>query len=162
MAVFSGISGDRNVELLNLKKSNVDLKKSIITVDDKVIKMDETFRKITVDVLNQMEYSYLTSNGDTKYYDLNMKSEYILKSKPMKRNKDGFGPMGLEGFKTRFKNIVASIGLDTTIGTLEKSGYIETMKSIKSEWKVEEVRELVVKKKMNVEGYNLLRLYKNF
>lgn len=162
MAIFYGINGDKNAELINLKKSNIDLKNSVICIDGKTIHMDETFKKITIDALKQQEYAYLTSDGDTKYYDLNTSSEYVIKSKPMKRTKDGLEPMGVEGFKTRFKNVVASIGLETTIGTLEKSGYIEKMYSIKKDWKVEEVRELTRTEKMNVEGYNLLRLYKNF
>lgn len=162
MAIFNGINGNGYLELLNLKKSNVDLKNSIIQVSDKTIHMDEVFKKITMDALNQKEYAYLTSDGDIKYYELNLDSEYIIKSKPMKRNKNGLEPLGVEGFKTRFKNLVASIGLQTTTGTLEKSGYIEKMHSIKTDWKVEEVRELTRTEKMNVEGYNLLRLYKNF
>lgn len=162
MAIFNGINGDKNVELINLKKSNIDLKNSVICVAGKTIHMDEAFKKITIDALNQKEYAYLTSDGDIKYYELNTKSEYVVKSKPMKRNRDGLEPMGVEGFKTRFKNVVASIGLETTIGTLEKSGYIEKMHSMKTDWKVEEVRELTRTEKMNVEGYNLLRLYKNF
>lgn len=162
MAIFYGINGDKNVEIINLKKSNIDFKNSTINIAGKTIHMDETLKKITIDALNQQEYVYLTSDGDTKYYDLNTSSEYVIKSKPLKRNKNGLEPMGVEGFKTRFKNVVASIGLETTIGTLEKSGYIEKMYSIKKDWKVEEVRELTRTEKMNVEGYNLLRLYKNF
>lgn len=162
MAIYNGISGNRFIELLHLKKSNIDFKKSTICVDDKTIYMDDVFKKITMDALNQKEYAYFTTDGLIKYYDLNTSSEYVIKSKPLKRNKNGLEPMGVEGFKTRFKNVVASIGLETTIGTLEKSGYIEKMHSIKKDWKVEEVRELTRTEKMNVEAYNLLRLYKNF
>lgn len=162
LAIYNGISGNRFVELLTLKKSDINLEKSIITVAGKTIHMDEVFKKVTLDALNQKEYAYLTSDGEIKYYEFNTKSKYVVKSKPMKRNNNGLEPMGVEGFKTRFKNIVASAGLETTTGTLEKSGYINKMNSIKKDWKVEEVRELVRTERMNVEGYNLLRLYKNF
>lgn len=162
LAIYNGISGNRFVELLTLKKSDINLEKSTITVAGKTIHMDEVFKKVTIDTLNQKEYAYLTSDGVIKYYELNTKSKYVVKSKPMKRNNDGLEPLGVEGFKTRFKNIVASAGLETTTGTLEKSGYINRMHSIKKDWKVEEVRELIRTEKMNVEGYNLLRLYKNF
>lgn len=51
----------------------------------------------------------------------NIKSEYILRAKPLRRNNNGLEPIGLEGFKARFKNIVNSIGLETTVSTLEKA-----------------------------------------
>ena len=162
MAIYNGISGNRFTELLNLKKSDINFGKSTITVAGKTIYMDETFKKITMDALNQTEYAYLTTDGEIKYYQLNTSSKYVVKSKPLKRNNNGLEPMGVEGFKTRFKNTVNSIGLETTTGALEKSGYINKMYSIKKDWKVDEVRELVLTEKMNVDGYNLFRLYKNF
>lgn len=162
MAIYNGISGDRFAEILNLKKTDINLKSSTITVNGKTIVMDDVFRKIAIDTLNQKEYANLTADGDVKYYELNPASEYVLRPRPLKRNNNGLEPLGFEGFKTRFKNIVSSIGLNTTASTLEKSGYIEKMHSIKEDWKVEEVRELARTEKMNVEGYNLLRLYKNF
>lgn len=161
MAIYNGISGNRFADLINLKKSDVDFKNSVINVADKTIHMDETFLKITKDALEQKEYAYTTSDGDIKYYQLNTNSKYILKSKPMKRNKDGLEPMGVEGFKTRFKNIVTSIELETTISALEKSGYVEKMLSIKKDWKIEEVDRLIKSEKMNVNNYTLFRLYKN-
>ena len=162
MAIYNGISGNRFAEILNLKKTDINLKSSTITVNGKTIIMDDVFRKIAIDTLNQKEYANLTADGDVKYYELNPASEYVLRPRPLKRNNNGLEPLGFEGFKTRFKNIVSSIGLNTTASTLEKSGYIEKMHSIKEDWKVEEVRELARTEKMNVEGYNLLRLYKNF
>ena len=162
LAVYNGITGNRYSDLLNLKRTDIDLVNDTIKIGDKTIVMDELFKKITIDTLNQTEYAYITADGNTKYYEFNSKSEYILRPKPLKRNKNGLEPIGFEGFKTRFKNIVSSIGLETTVSTLEKSGYIHKLREIKKDWKVNEVREFIKENHMNVEGYNLLRLFNNF
>ena len=48
------------------------------------------------------------------------------------------------------------------LNRLEKSGYIHKLRTIKDDWKVNEVRDFIKANHMNVEGYNLLRLYNNF
>ena len=162
LAVFNGITGHDYNDILNLKKTDIDLDNSTINVNGRIVVMDKVFMQVTIDTLNQVEYAYFTSSGDTKYYEFNTASEYVVRPKPLKRNKQGLEPMGLEGFKTRFKNTVKFIGLETTVSTLEKSGYIHKLRTIKDDWKVNEVRDFIKANHMNVEGYNLLRLYNNF
>lgn len=162
LAIYNGITGNRYSELLNLKRTDIDLKNSTICVGGKTIVMDKLFKKITIDALNQTEYAYLTTNGDIKYYEFNLNSEYVLRTKPLKRNRNGLEPIGFEGFKTRFKNIVKSIDLETTVSTLEKSGYIHKLREIKENWTAEEMRGFIKDNKINVDCTNLLRLYNNF
>lgn len=162
MSIFNGISGNRFTDILNLKKSDIDFNESVINVAGKKIKMDDAFKQIAKDAINQREYAFFTLDGTIKYYDLNNNSEYVLRSRPMTRNRNGLDPMGFEGFKDRIKNVLDICELNTTASKLEKSGYIDRMHSIKSSWTNEEVTELVKKEGMNVDAINLTRLYNNF
>ena len=164
MAIFNGIAGKQLSELINLKMEQVDLNKGIIKLENRVVKMNDEFKKITELAMSQDKGLVITEDSlslNVYEYDFNMKSEYVIKVRPYAKNNFGLNPMSYNGIRTRLYDIANYLGVDIIATAIEKSGYLDRMNREKTEWTVAKAREWAKREGIKVEGNNLLKLYKS-
>lgn len=167
LAVYNGILGKQASELLNLKRSDIDLNNSAINTGVKTVMMDGEFKTITKDAMEQVYYSVLSIEGNysgvaNEIYELADDSEYVVKVRPTKRNNLGRNAMSYNGFRTRFADICAYTGLDVTLVSLEKSGYLNRLKNDGISMEINSVSNWIKNNGLKVDKYLLLRLYKEY
>lgn len=125
LGLFFGLNGnnDYKEQYLTIKKSQVDLEQSKITLSDgRVVFMDPLFRQVTKEAMAQTTYYKIGGTGaghSDEEYELNGDNEYIIKARPIKSNNYGTMPMTLNGFKTRMRALsiylTGSSGLSPTL-----------------------------------------------
>ena len=163
MALFNGIAGKQLSELINLKINQVDLDKGIINLDDRVVYMDEDFKKITRAAIEQKKGIVISCDEfslSKLEYDFNMDSEYVIKVRPYYKNNYGLSTISYAGIRTRLYDIGDYLGVDIIASSIEKSGYLYRMDKAGKEWTVAKAREWSKKEGIKVDGNNLLKLYK--
>ena len=163
LALFNGIAGKQMTDLINLKKKDVDLNAGTITLSDRVVVMDDYFKKIAKNAMEQTHGIVISLSEDLPCvveYEYNDKCENVIKVRPYSKNNNGLNPMSYNGMRTKIKDILDYIGLDSTVASIEKSGYLHKLNEVKCKKTVGAVEEFVKKNKIKVDGYNLFRLYK--
>ena len=143
-ALFKGICGTKAVDLLNLKVEDIDFNDNTISYNGKLLIMDDYFRKITMDAINQEVYIKNNYVGEEYHgvpdYSLNMDSKYVIKGKPNVKNNNGLNPFGFEGLRRRLSKLGEIT--DSRFGTdlLDRSGMLQTLQKEKTEWTSTEIK----------------------
>lgn len=143
-ALFKGICGTKAVDLLNLKVEDIDFNENTIKYNGKIIIMDDYFRKITMDAVNQEVYIKNNYIGEEYHgvpdYSLNMNSKYVIKGKPNVKNNNGLNPFGFEGLRRRLSKLGEITESRFGIDLLDRSGMLQTLQKEKTEWTSTEIK----------------------
>lgn len=159
-ALFNGILGKRAVELIDLKKEDINLKDGIISLPNRVVVMDEEFKEMARKALNQDTY-YLVKGDKVSEFELSTDAPYVFSPKPMKKNNYGLDKLSYSGIRSRFYNTVESMGIEVTMDGLVKSGYVYRLMVDGVEKSLPEVEKWVEKNNISVCKYTLFKLYKD-
>ena len=157
MAIYNGIVGRSCMsDLINLKKKDVDFENHCIKVGQLQIPMDKSFEKLTKEAIEQ-EYYYLepTVSNTPEGYDLNNDSEYVLRTRPNSRNKNGTAPVNYDGLRNKVRGLCARAGLQSSASQLETSGIINRMLKEKDNWTVLDVEFWLRTNNVKVNAYRL-------
>ena len=162
MAIFRGIAGKQAKDIINLKSTDIDFKNNIISLPEKTIVMDAVLAKLAKDAIDEKEYTVISSDfmGKIETYEVNEKSNYLIKVRPYKKNNNGMDAMSYNGFRTRFGSICKFLDLDVTISSLEKSGVISRMIKEDAGNTVREIEDWLKKNSIKMERFLAFRLYK--
>lgn len=167
-ALFNGICGKACSELTKLKSSSIDIEKGIITLENRMIIMDEYMKDICSDMLNVdlggFYHRYMKEGRENSRmsdgYNLNMSSEYAIKSRPYAKNNEGTNAMSLEGFNTRIKNLADVTECKLSPVDLVRSGIMYKMNEIKKEgWTQGDIERFLKQNNIKMRAYELKRLY---
>lgn len=159
LAMFNGILGKQACELINLKKEDVLL--DCIKVGDRKVVMDDTFKEVTIQAINQEEY-FVIKEERVNSFNINTNSKYIFTPKPSKKTNEGLDTLGYAGLRTRFYNMIDRLGINLTMDGLVKSGYVYKMHLENVGQTYPEVENWIEKNEVKVCPYGMLKLYKEF
>lgn len=162
MAIYNRIVGKSGMsDLINLKKKDVDFKNHFIKVGKWQVPMDKNFEKITKEAIEQ-EYYYLEVNSSyvAEGYNLNNDSEYVLRTRPNSRNKNGTAPLNYDGLRNKVRGLCAKAGLELNVSQLETSGIINKMLKKKSDWTVLDVEFWLRMNNIKVNSYRIYTMIK--
>lgn len=136
MAITYYSRADKLEDIMGIKVSDVDFDSNVIHANGKIIKMNETLKEITKQAIEQENYERITLAGmPTDTYALNMSSEYIVKTKPLKSNNNGLNPLSRGGLRCRFFAIKNSMGLkNLTFNSLVTSKIVDDMLKTNTKW----------------------------
>ena len=163
MAIYNRIVGKSGMsDLINLKKKDVDFKNHFIKVGKWQVPMDKNFEKITKEAIEQ-EYYYLEVNSSyvAEGYNLNNDSEYVLRTRPKSRNKNGTAPLNYDGLRNKVRGLCAKAGLELNVSQLETSGIINKMLKKKSDWTVLDVELWLRINNIKVNAYRIYTIIKD-
>lgn len=139
MLLFEGVMGKAYNDLLNLKVSDIDFENNCINLDNQIIDIHPSTTKILDETRLQKIYEKFGTGssigtGDISY-ELNPKSEYLIKSKPSSRNRGGREPIKVAGIKTRLDKITKSLNMEGLTGlSIYHSGIIEKLIELENEY----------------------------
>lgn len=163
MATYYGFKTVKAEDIYNIKVSDVDFEKNIIYYAGYTMKMNDYFKKITKEAIEQTEYERLVLAGNLQdTYKLNMESEYVIKPKPFSFNNYGIDPLKTSGGKTRFSILKSILGLEElTFNSLGSSKLLEEMFAEKSFWKSLEIKDYFEKNNIKKSYYRFYKLINN-
>lgn len=122
-AIFKGIMGKEYEDLRNIKISDVASDYSYIKLKNRTVFCDDYLKDILEDTI--LSYSYETfGDGTYNYYDFNMESEYVLKTRCTKLNNNGLNPITKCNIQQKFiklSNYINNIN-DNNEGKIKLSG----------------------------------------
>ena len=160
MAIYYGVNTVKIDDITKIKVSDVDFENNVIHYAGTTMKMNEEFRRITKEAIEQTSYERIFIAGtknDT--YKLNMDSEYVIKTKPMSISDDGLHYLKYSGFRSRFISLKKKMNLEEiTIYSLATSRIAEDMLNIKKDWKSLEVKDYLEKHNINRSNYRIYKL----
>ena len=124
--IQTGLKGFGIESICSLKVSDVDLEKRIIRFADKKIKMDEHLTKYAKDTIEESNLYFKNENSiGIDATELNMKSEYVLKSRPCSITNNGLNPLKATSLKKRYKTLIDALELsEPTTAYLKRSGAV--------------------------------------
>lgn len=164
--LFCGIHGKENEEIRLLKESDVNLNRRIITLENREVEIDDFMRGVLVDTLDKdfgsIYHQYVDEDKEMKskgYYELNMDSEYVIKTKPYSMNNYGLDAMKNAGIRRRLKRLSEIIGLELNPVKLVKSGIMSKMNDVKKEWTLDEISIFLRKNKTKAQRQELKRVF---
>ncbi len=163
LASYYGFRAEKTTDIYNIKVSDVDFENNIIYYAGYTMKMNDYFKKITKEAIEQTEYERLVLAGNLQdTYKLNMESEYVIKPKPLKFNDFGLNPITISGGRTRFSTLKSLMGLEElTFISLGSSKIIEDMLKIKPYWKSLEIKDYFEKNNIKRNNYRFYKLINN-
>lgn len=157
-AIYHGITGFSELsELRELKVSDIDFKKRIIKVGNRVIEMDNEFCKIAKRAIEQNTYYIETfNNQNNSEMKLNTDSIYVVRGKQMASNNWGTEAMKYSGLRSRFKLIREITGLTCSPSELETSGVVNRLLEVKKNWTSREIDHYLANLNLR---YSAFRIY---
>jgi len=175
--LFAGLRGTAYKELLELKVKDINFEKRYIQLKDRKLKIDDYFTCILADAVDPVYggvyYKYYDENSSAKSnssYELNMNSEYVIKSKPYVKNNNGLNPMTNSGFQTRIEKLSNVLNRSLVPVDLVRSGIMAKMNEIEKFWEEHNMVDKFWGKdtlvpylkdnKFKAEPFELLRIYK--
>ena len=160
IATYYGVNIAKIEDITQIKVSDVDFENNVIHYAGTTMKMNKEFRKITKEAIDQTEYETIFIAGtENDTYKLNMDSEYIIKTKPMKISDDGLHFLTYSGFRSRFISLKKKMNIEElTINSLASSCVAEQMLDIKKNWKSLEIKEYFEKNKIKRSHYRFYKL----
>ena len=158
-------SSDNREGLLNLKVDCVDFENSTIKLSNGyLVKMDSLLKKITSEAINQKIYIKLGNVGNSSEdYSFNESNEYIVKSKPNKRNNYGLEPLTNEGLKTRIRSISEFLGMGSTLNAsyLKQSGIYNMLKEENRVWRTCDAERFLKENNTSLRRNMLIQMLKD-
>lgn len=175
--LFAGLRGIAYKELLELKVKDINFEESYIQLEDRKLKIDDYFRCILADAVDPVYggvyYKYYDASSTPKSndsYELNMESEYVIKSKPYIKNNNGLNPMTNSGFQTRIEKLSNVLKRSLVPVDLVRSGIMSKMNELETYWKEHDIDDkfwgtetlipYLKSHKLKAEPFELLRIYK--
>lgn len=157
-AIYHGITGFSELsELRELKVSDIDFKKKIIKVGNRVVEMDNEFCIIAKRAIEQKTYYIETFNNHTNSeMKLNTDSVYVVRGKQMASNNWGTEAMKYSGLRSRFKLIREITGLTCSPSELETSGVVNRLLEVKKNWTSREIDHYLANLNLR---YSAFRIY---
>lgn len=179
--MFCGIFGKAYDDLLTLKVSDINFDdKTIKTKSGKIIYMDDYLLDVVKDTVSPIYgstyYKYMMNaeGSSTGEYKLEMKCEYVLKSKPYSKNNYGFDAMKVNGIQRRLVKLSEVLNFDlnendtqvSLSGTdIYRSGIMDRMHTEEItrglEWTCASLEEWLKENDIKSQVFELYRLYKN-
>lgn len=164
--LFCGIDGKSRCDLLNLKIEQINLDEKIISLSNKNIEMDDYMYEILKCTLKENSYKKYIQPGleesTSIYYDLNMKSKFVIKTKPCKTTNDGLNAMKISGFNQRIKTLKEFSKCNILPKCLVKSGAMHKMYKIKnSRWTQGEIEAFLKKNNYKMQAFELKLAFEN-
>lgn len=166
--LFCGINGKGRSELLNLTKDQINFDNNTILLSDRIVYIDEYMKTILEDTLDPEAGKYYhkyiddSMQGTTsESYQLNMKSKYVIKTKPYSKNNYGEMPMKLAGFNQRIKSLNEYIeDFKLVPRDIVRSGIIDKMYRIKKDgWTQGQVEEFLKQNNIKAQAFELKRIF---
>lgn len=160
--IFKGIKGTGSKDILGLRIDQIDFEKKVIHLANRDIKIDNYFEEILISAMNQTRYAsqYVSGLSEIKDFKFNMNSPYLIKTKPMKKNKMGMNPMTYDGFITKIGRIKEISDIYITPDLLLKSGYVNDLIEIYgSKARFKDVQNYIKRNGLRTNAQNL---YKNY
>lgn len=154
---YLNITGKNFENISYAKKEDVVLiSKQWKLYDGSVIdlKNDVLLQRLLKETLEQKEfipYIKFSSNGNMpEFYEYNLESEYLFKTRKHPRTKDGLAPISKEGVKKIFVRLTGEFGRMFTRNNLKISRVLNIMyeKNPSSKWKFDDIKKL--KSELNV------------
>lgn len=138
-AIFCGILGKNAEDLRCIKKNDLDFENNTIKLKDRIIRMDETLKRYAKGTFKQRNYAQFldedSKNSTNLYYDFNMESEYLIKTKPSTTNDNGTNAMPYSTLVRRFSILNKAINkmyvtdeVKLSINSVYYSGFMHQMK----------------------------------
>lgn len=160
MAITYYSRADKLEDIMGIKVSDVDFDSNVIHANGKIIKMNETLKEITKQAIEQETYERITLAGmPTDTYALNMSSEYIVKTKPLKSTNNGLNPLSRGGLRCRFFAIKNSMGLkNLTFNSLVTSKIVDDMLKTNTKWTTMEIEEYFKENNITRSYYRFYKL----
>lgn len=112
-----------NSSLIYIKKKDVDFSTGEIKLENRNFVMNELFKEVVYKATNQSIYIKKGGGGGSADdFLFNPKSQYIIRTKPLRSNEYGLYNISLDGFKTRLKYINRFIETKFTISHIKRFG----------------------------------------
>lgn len=169
-AIFKGIMGKEYQDLRNIKVSDVAEDYSYIKLKDRTVICDDYLKKALEDTIESYVYQTL-GNGTYSYYNFNMESEYVLKSRCTKNNNNGLNAITKCTIQQKFIKLTNAYNeeFDDKINlsgrNLYKSGIMYDMylKEIYNgvQWTTTKVQNYITLENLNMNSSELYRTYAN-
>lgn len=175
--LFAGLRGTAYKELLELKVKDINFEEDYIQLSDRRLKIDNYFKCILADAIDPVYggvyYKYYDPSSTPKsnsYYELNMESEYVIKTKPYSKNNNGLKPMTNSGFQSRIEKLSNILKRSIVPIDLVRSGIMAKMNELETYWKEHDITDkfwgtetlipYLKNHKLKAEPFELLRIYK--
>ena len=160
LALFYGVNTNKIDDITKIKISDVDFESNVIHYAGTTMPMNEEFRRITKEAIEQTTYETIFIAGtENDTYKLNMDSEYIIKTKPMKISNDGLHYLKYSGFRARLLTLKKKMNIEElTVNSLTSSCIAERLLNIKKDWKSLEIKEYFEKNNIKRSYYRFYKL----
>ena len=173
LLIFLGVKGERNIDLLNLKKSDIDLNSRHILVNGKHYNFDATIESEIRNTINTNIYYMNNGRGETlaaqrkNRVELVENSEYIFRpielKLNLKRDKSTLNKLTPQSIQKRVLAILHDIlnKPNMTLQTLYVSGVIQKLVDYSNgvEMTNKEVREWIDTQNISVTKQEVYKLY---
>lgn len=127
LAVYNCIKGRSFDELADLKVTDINFNKKEMYVSGRIIEMDDYFVEVTKEALKQQIYHKKGDKTNHKEYEINTKSEYVLRPKPCVQTANGLAPYSPNGLAFKKNNLEKYIGEKIDVASLYRSGLINIL-----------------------------------
>lgn len=151
------------IEATNIKIADIDLENNTILIGDKTKYFDLQLKEQIEECMKATKYIFIKKSERTKgYYDFNMDSPYLIKTKPTNASIQGTKPLTYNSIKTKFRIIEEELGEDITIKKLKTSGVIETILTDKKNEliSIKEVEKFLIDNDIKMNSYGVYTLLK--
>lgn len=146
-SLFCGIDGEEKKDLLLLKKDKISFENKTITLINRIMYMNEYMEYVLKDTLDPLFgsiYNDANKNIKSEVYNLNLESEYVIKTKPSSKNNNGLDPMTILELNHKIKILNEYDGFNIVTENLVISGLIDKIYKIKEYgWTKSEVEEFI-------------------
>lgn len=127
LAVYNCIKGRSYEDLAELKVTDINFSKKEMYVNGRTVEMDDYFIEITKEALKQQIYHKKGDKANHKEYEINTKSEYVLRPKPCVQTANGLAPYSPNGLSFKKFNLEKYIGEKFDMASLYRSGLINIL-----------------------------------
>lgn len=169
MLLFEGVMGKGYSDLVTLKTEDIDFENNLIRLEDRTIYIhdEETMKILDATRLQKVYEKFsigtaIATTGDASY-DLNTKSDYLIKTKPSAKNHNGLDHLKESGIKSRLDKIINTLDMEGLTGlSIYHSGIMEKILKIEKEnnitFNISDIGEQL--KNLNVKRIEPLSFYR--
>lgn len=157
---YKNICNDSN-EATNIKVDDIDFEKNTINVNGRVMKFDSTLGKELKACIKSTRYHFIKEGTNNRgYYDFNMNSPYLIKTKPTIRNNQGVNPLSYDGVRSKFKILETILGEKLSVVDLITNGAINGLLAQKKSWSLKEIEKFLKENNIKLSTYRVYNLLK--
>ncbi|MDB8790674.1 HNH endonuclease [Romboutsia sp. 1001216sp1] len=153
-AIFNGICGVEVINLRNLKRDDIDMKKKRIYSKGLTINMDNFMYDICKDLLSTDEYY-----APGKTYLLNKENPYAIRPIPAGKNINGVGAYSTNGIKNKIAKIGKLLNEKISTVNLVRSNILTDLAEKGKIFTLAEMTEYLKSNNYNLDPYQTLKIY---